>query len=82
CWTGLWAILSGRSLAAELPASGQALLQAVEWELDDEDAPDYRQQFLSLEDAARPGPVRAELRERLDFLLHHHPLFANRSNAA
>jgi len=82
CWAGLWAILSGRSLPAELPASGQALLQAVEWELDDEDAPDYRQQFLSLEDAARPGPVRAELRERLDFLLHHHPLFANRSNAA
>ncbi|MHB8314316.1 MAG: acetoin utilization protein AcuC [Acidithiobacillus ferrivorans] len=82
CWTGLWAILTGRSLPAELPATGQTLLKAVEWELDDADAPDYGHQFLALQDTPRPGPVRTELRERLDFLLHHHPLFANRSNTA
>ena len=82
CWTGLWAILSGRSLPAALPATGQALLEAVEWDLDDADAPGYGQQFLMLQDTPQPGPVRAEIRERLDFLLHQHPLFANRSDTA
>jgi len=75
CWTGLWAILSGRRLDDALPAAGSSLLRAVEWELDDEDDPDYEYQFRSLRDEAREGPIRAEIRQRLQYLLAQHPLW-------
>jgi len=75
CWTGLWAILTGRSLPDTLPAAGSALLRAVDWELDDEDAPDYERQFLVLRDAAREGPIRPEIQQRLKRLLADHPLW-------
>ncbi|MGC9238471.1 MAG: acetoin utilization protein AcuC [Acidithiobacillus sp.] len=75
CWTGLWAILSGRTLDDALPAAGSALLRAVEWELDDEDAPDYSRQFAFLRDEAQEGPVRAEIHQRLQHLVTHHPLW-------
>jgi acetoin utilization protein AcuC len=82
CWTGLWAILSGRELVDDLPESGRDLLQNVVWDLDDEEAPDYSRQFFHLEDLPRPGPVRQAVTERIDFLLHNHPLFTHRRNAA
>jgi len=58
-----------------LPAAGSALLRAVEWELDDEDAPDYSRQFAFLRDEAQEGPVRAEIHQRLQHLVTHHPLW-------
>lgn len=82
CWTGLWAILSGRELVDDLPESGRDLLQNVVWDLDDDEAPDYSRQFFHLEDLPRPGPVRQAVTERIDFLLHNHPLFTHRRNAA
>lgn len=82
CWTGVWAALSGRTLDMALPEAGRALLEAVEWDLDDEDAPDYSRQFQYLDDLPLPGPLRPEVTARLDHLFHHHPLFANRRNAA
>ncbi|MDD3761267.1 MAG: acetoin utilization protein AcuC [Acidithiobacillus sp.] len=78
CWTGLWAILSGRELPAILPAPGRALLEAVDWELDDEDAPDYSRQFERLDDLPCEGPIRAEIGERLRALFQEHPLFLDR----
>ncbi|MFA7657408.1 acetoin utilization protein AcuC [Acidithiobacillus thiooxidans] len=82
CWTGVWAILSGRTLDDNLPDSGRALLEGVEWDMDDEDAPDYSRQFQYLDDLPLPGPLRSEVTDRLEYLFHHHPLFANRRNAA
>lgn len=78
CWTGLWAILSGRALPSPLPAAGQELLRSVDWELDDEDAPDYERQFHELEDLPLEGNIRSEIVDRIEYLLHQHPLFAHR----
>jgi acetoin utilization protein AcuC len=36
----------------------------VDWELDDEEAPDYERQFLVLRDAAREGPIRPEIQQQ------------------
>jgi len=38
-WTGLWGILSGRSLPEALPPAGAALLGGIEWEHDGEESP-------------------------------------------
>lgn len=35
-WAGVWGILSGRDLPTAIPEAGQALLAAIEWDLDDE----------------------------------------------
>ncbi|MEY2343050.1 acetoin utilization protein AcuC [Acidithiobacillus sp. IBUN Pt1247-S3] len=78
CWTGLWAILSGRTLSETLPEAGRALLKEVDWELDDEDAADYSRQFERLDDLPLEGSVRAEIAERLRRLLQQHPLFTDR----
>jgi acetoin utilization protein AcuC len=75
CWTGLWGILSGRQLARELPESGCALLEQVDWELDDEDAPDYARQFRCLDDIPLEGPVRGDILDAVQLLLQQHPLF-------
>lgn len=75
CWTGLWGILSGRQLAQELPESGRTLLEQVDWELDDEDAPDYARQFRRLDDLPLEGPVRGEILDAVQLLLQQHPLF-------
>ena len=79
CWAGVWAILSGRRLGNLLPGSGAALLRAVEWDLEDEEAPGYLAQFVHLEDAPREGPVRPEVLGALQQLFHEHPLFSPRS---
>jgi len=75
CWTGLWGILSGRQLAQDLPESGRRLLEQVEWELDDEDAPDYTRQFRRLDDLPLEGPVRGDILDAVQLLLQQHPLF-------
>lgn len=73
CWTGLWALLTGRDLPGEIPASGQALLRDVDWDLD-EDEPWFESLFVSRLDPDRSGPVRAELHQRLERLFETHPL--------
>ncbi|WP_437557158.1 acetoin utilization protein AcuC [Acidithiobacillus sulfuriphilus] len=82
CWAGLWALLSGRQLDAVLPAAGRRLLEAVEWDLDDEGAAGYVEQFLRLHDAPLEGAIRPDCRDRVHHLLTRHPLFAHRSQSA
>ncbi len=72
CWTGVWALLSGRELPDALPSAGTALLRAVDWDLDD-DEDDNEWQFTRRLDPLTPGPVRPEVRARVDRLLTHHP---------
>ncbi|HQU16932.1 MAG: acetoin utilization protein AcuC [Chromatiales bacterium 21-64-14] len=77
CWTGVWAVLSGRRLPEALPAAGAALLREVDWDLD-EDAEYYDTLFTHRVDAPRNGPVRREVVAALDTLLAEHPLFHDR----
>ncbi len=79
CWAGVWAILSGRRLGDLLPESGVALLRSVDWELDDEEVPDYSDQFVHLEDLPRKGPVRPQVQAALQQLFQEHPLLSPRS---
>ncbi len=72
CWTGTWAVLSGRRLAAEIPAQGAALLREVDWD-QDEDEDYFDDLFRSRLDTHRPGPVRAEVEWLVDELFRTHP---------
>ncbi len=74
CWTGVWALLSGRSLPAELPEAGARLLRAVGWD-DDEDEAYYPKLFRSRLEPACEGPLRPELQHQVENLLAQHPLW-------
>ncbi len=73
CWTGVWALLSGRTLPRALPPAGAQLLRAVDWDLD-EDADYFGKLFTHRTDAPQPGPVREEIPAALERLLAAHPL--------
>jgi acetoin utilization protein AcuC len=75
-WTGLWAVLSGRELGAEIPPAGAALLRKVRWEGDAEDEP--ARLFAALTDEPTEGPVRAEIRA-LGRRIPSHPFFSRRA---
>lgn len=73
CWVGVWGVLSGRDLPEKIPAAGEALLRAVDWDLD-EDEDHFQALFTTRIDPPRPGFVRPEVCERVDQLLATHPL--------
>ena len=75
CWAGVWGILSGRRLPVEIPAAGQALLRAVDWD-QDEDAEYFQNLFLRRLDEAQEGAIRPEIDAAVAGLLERHPLFA------
>lgn len=78
CWTGVWALLSGRVLPEAIPASGQALLREVDWD-QDEDEDYFPSLFVNRLDPERGGPIRPEL-EALRARLHsEHPLFRRKT---
>lgn len=72
-WTGLWALLSGRDLPQEIPASGAALLKAVGWDRD-EDEPYFPGLFQSRLDPVQQLPVRPEI-EACCARVREHPFF-------
>lgn len=74
CWTGVWAVLSGRILPSDMPSEGFEALAAVDWE-QDEDEPGYERLLRSRLDGRRDGPIRPEVRQAVDTLLEGHPLF-------
>ena len=76
CWAGVWGLLSGRNLPETIPAAGEALLRAVDWDLD-EDEDHFEALFTRRIDPLRPGAVRPELRERVGQLFATHPLLRN-----
>ena len=68
CWTGLWGLLSGRSLPAMLPRAAQQLLRGLECDLvDDEDIdPAW---FSTLADDPNQASLRPQLVELVDRVL-------------
>lgn len=77
-WTGLWAVLSARCLPEAMPPAGRAVLEAVEWDMD-EDEPHFPRLFAARTDAPRAQTVRAEVLARGDALLGRHPRLARRA---
>jgi len=81
CWAGLWAQLSGRELPEALPPAGRELLEAVDWDLD-EDEDWFAELFRSRLDPPQNGPVNPEVEAALDWLRGHHPLLQNAGKPA
>ena len=74
CWTGVWAVLSGRELPAAIPEAGRELLRAVDWD-DDEDEDYFAGLFETRLDPDRSGAVRPEVEALIERLVREHPLF-------
>ena len=72
CWTGVWGLLSGRSLPEAIPSEGEALLRAVDWDQDEDEAY-FEDLFTSRLDRLLPGEVRQEVKACVSRLLDTHP---------
>ena len=67
-WTRVWGELSGRAIPERLPEPAQAVLRGLSWTGLRARRPVAPHWITTLADPARPGPVRAEVTERLDQL--------------
>ncbi len=67
-WTGVWAMVSGREIPERLPRSAQAVLRGLEWRGHSGGKAPPEHFFTTLRDAPREGPLRDEIRERLQAL--------------
>jgi acetoin utilization protein AcuC len=68
CWTRVWGALNGHDAAGDLPAPAQGILQNLTW---NRRGPAWQVQphwTTTLNDPPRPGPVRADLSERVVYL--------------
>ncbi len=72
-WTGLWGLLSGRTLPEEIPPEGVERLQAAGWD-GDEEACDDPHLWRSRLDGPTGGPLRPEVVE-LARRVADHPFF-------
>lgn len=78
CWTGVWAILSGRVLPEDIPEAGRALLREVDWD-QDEDEDYFAGLFESRLDPVRSGQIRPEIDALIERLQREHPLFRSQT---
>lgn len=67
-WTGVWATLNGADIPEHLPTEGEAVLRGLSFPGNSRGRNPPEHWFTTLRDAPRPGPVRAELRERVAVL--------------
>ncbi|MFY8106543.1 MAG: acetoin utilization protein AcuC [Elstera sp.] len=67
-WAGLWGCLNGFDLPGRLPAAGEAVLRGLVWDhrLGRTPPEDW---FTTLKDRPRPGPIRPEISQGVDWLL-------------
>jgi len=70
CWTGVWALLSGRKLPAAIPPVGQTLMRAIGWDRD-EDEDYYEQLFASRLDEGCNDGLRPEIEQLLHEIRKH-----------
>ena len=76
CWTGVWAMLSGRTLPEAIPVSGQALLRAVNWDYD-EDEDYFSALFTARTEVMTDAPIRPEINQLLQTIRLRHPLMSS-----
>lgn len=67
CWAGVWAMLAGLEIPDRLPDAAGDVLRALSWGGGGRPRPEDAM-LTTLRDAPRPGPVRAEVRDRLAIL--------------
>ncbi|WP_308915818.1 acetoin utilization protein AcuC [Jannaschia sp. LMIT008] len=68
CWTLLWGVIAGRDVPDRLPAEAEDVLRGLEFRGNSRgrNPPDHW--FTTLQDEGRPGPVRAEVTDRIEAL--------------
>ena len=66
-WTAIWGLLSGQELPDRLPEAGRAVLASLGWGGGGRPAP-APEMTGTLLDPPREGPIRDQLRDRLDWL--------------
>lgn len=73
-WTGVWAILNGHDVPDRLNGDAEAVLRELSFPGNSRgrNPPDHW--FTTLRDEARPGPIRPEIRRRVDALLAREPI--------
>lgn len=69
-WTGLWALLSGRTLSEDIPPAGADALRGAGWQVD-EDEPYFESLFATRLDAPGPAAIREPIRELARAVLRH-----------
>ncbi|MBF9034768.1 acetoin utilization protein AcuC [Rhodobacterales bacterium HKCCE2091] len=67
-WTGVWGVLNGHAIPDRLPPAAEAVLRGLEWHNARAGRTPPGHWFTTLRDAPRPGPVRPEIRQRIDLL--------------
>jgi len=67
-WTRLWADLDGHETPERLPPAAEAVLRALRWTSVIGERRPEEAWCTTLADPPRPGPIRAEIRARLDQL--------------
>jgi acetoin utilization protein AcuC len=68
-WSGVWAVLAGHEIPDRLPAPAESVLRALGWSGHSRGRNPPEHWFTTLRDAAREGPVRAEVRDRVRTLV-------------
>ncbi len=69
CWTGVWATLNGHDIPDRVPDAAEAVLRALTWNGGGRALP-AQTMYTTLRDPPRPGPVRAEITDRIWVLNH------------
>lgn len=67
-WSGVWAVLTAQDIPDVLPAPAQAVLRDLRWHQPRRAQQPEPHWITSLRDAPRGGPIRDEIRHRLDVL--------------
>ncbi|CTQ50382.1 acetoin utilization protein AcuC [Jannaschia donghaensis] len=67
-WSGAWAVLSGQDIPDRLPPEAQAVLRALTFEGNSRGRNPPEHWFDTIRDTSRPGPVRAEVADRVAHL--------------
>ncbi|MEL7213185.1 MAG: acetoin utilization protein AcuC [Pseudomonadota bacterium] len=68
-WTGVWGVLNGHNVPPVLPVEAQDVLAALRWDGARRGKNRPEHWVTTLRDAPREGPVRAEIRDRVAWLL-------------
>ncbi|MFU8864751.1 MAG: acetoin utilization protein AcuC [Rhodobacterales bacterium] len=67
-WTGVWATLAGHDIPASLPDQAEDVLRALVWHGNRRGRNPPEHWFTTLRDPPRPGPIRSDIRARLEYL--------------
>lgn len=71
-WAGLWGIIAGHEIPDRLPAEAAAVLRGLSWNGGDRPPP-APHLLATLCDPPRAGPVRPEVRDRVELLSRRSP---------